>query len=843
MDLKYLEPGSEPERLKVPELRRILTENDVEYSPNAKKKALVAMYHEFIDPLLPSLREKFQFSDSSSGTKKRKRRSVSRDVTEESDDSDGSLSSASSVDDAILERLRRPLETPQKKKQRVISSDESVHKGVQRTPIVDKLNGKEPVRTPQKSVKITEFGTSSSEESDNDTHSSLTRSLNSQGSKSSNQAGVKYDFSYKRRTLSPDLNKLKISPAFAKQLKNTRSRSSGDSTREWDTAPSQRRKVSTHPDSGRVSGFESDINTSNTNAANTAGDNDEPVGENSEASRLVDFENMPQFKETGKEASEDVPLLAEEGPDVDVVDTYPEDDDIVELVDLDESVDRSTFNMDLLSNSEVEKSQQRAAAMENELSPEFQRSEEERDSNTVSPSSMSDSSEDDEAILISEDDEAILISDEKESTSTSVSSSVDLPVKRTKKPVLSFLNLIKKLFSTLLKLAIFAIFLTTVLLAIWYRNEKLYTGFCGHGMVAPSLQELAPSYKFMAHIDDLLKGYKPHCIPCPENAICYPYLKMRCKPEYRLERSKLAFFDLFPIPDKCVKDSQREKLIAEVVKKSLEFLRVKNAQIECGEGNNDIVSGISEGDLFQIFEEAKPSFLDNEQFEELWEDVVCKLKNEPDIIYRQVSDFELFSTETMKNTFTNRTKQLHAAENEFTNEVAQNNGANEVREKEKSVQHRYSSLKSNYLRSFSKKYISLRCQFEQDFYRTYQRYRYFIWGALGIIAVIKYIEHRLKEHFREKKLVNDLVERVIAKLKKNKEENKETSFLSAVQLRDSFLSGEGNLRYRNSIWNRVTKVVETKNTNIKSDLIEVHGDIMKCWKWIGETTPLSEMSK
>lgn len=62
---------------------------------------------------------------------------------------------------------------------------------------------------------------------------------------------------------------------------------------------------------------------------------------------------------------------------------------------------------------------------------------------------------------------------------------------------------------------------------------------------------------------------------------------------------------------------------------------------------------------------------------------------------------------------------------------------------------------------------------------------------------------------------------------------KEPPYLSTVQLRDILLSDVKNLKERNDLWEKVTKGLEANNTNIKSSLIEIHGDIMKCWEWIG----------
>lgn len=81
--------------------------------------------------------------------------------------------------------------------------------------------------------------------------------------------------------------------------------------------------------------------------------------------------------------------------------------------------------------------------------------------------------------------------------------------------------------------------------------------------------------------------------------------------------------------------------------------------------------------------------------------------------------------------------------------------------------------------------------------------------------------------------IKDLTNIVIEKLKKTKIEIPDVPYLSSVQLRDLLINDETNIKLRNIIWNDVTKNIESNNTNIKSSLLEIHGDMMRCWEWIG----------
>lgn len=86
-----------------------------------------------------------------------------------------------------------------------------------------------------------------------------------------------------------------------------------------------------------------------------------------------------------------------------------------------------------------------------------------------------------------------------------------------------------------------------------------------------------------------------------------------------------------------LKTTKKQQLVSEVVEKSLEFLRAKNAQISCGDGKDDIESGMTEDALYQIFNEARAPWIRDDEFEDLWIQVIKDLTEEPEILWRQVS--------------------------------------------------------------------------------------------------------------------------------------------------------------------------------------------------------------
>lgn len=145
--------------------------------------------------------------------------------------------------------------------------------------------------------------------------------------------------------------------------------------------------------------------------------------------------------------------------------------------------------------------------------------------------------------------------------------------------------------------------------------------------------------------------------------------------------------------------------------------------------------------------------------------------------------------------------------------------------------------KTRSFRSTSKKYIGMKCQFEREIFQTYKKFQRPIWLMLLLIVISKVIETKLKNYYKRKAKIEGLITQTMEKLKSQKVKSmsgsEENAYLSVVQLRDIFLSDIVDLKYKNQLWSHVVKFLEHNNSNIKSNLTEIRGDIMKCWEWIG----------
>lgn len=811
MSLEYLEPGFNAGTLKVAELRRILTENGVDYPLTAKKSRLLELYETSITPLLPELRSKIRnIKPSKKGIvietgngRKRDRKTVEREeesseksksdsdgdvsmesgnismarnisISSSSSDSDADSDANISSDDSLSMHITREPQTPDIKKRKKDTSNIG-------TPIINKVQKKN--RQTQQNPNSSTLPLLSS-----DSDSSEDENITPSGSKSigETKSNSNFDFSYQSKTVPPDLSKLRVSSGFAEQLKNA-IRANEDVTNVTNS-PTSNNGTQILPgkeyDEIKLSSpLDNELNKPAFNLYQTLND----VNSDNDSIEISQGNIKPIRAQTSFDISKDVDNIGISTPPL-VTERDIEDADnrTKQIQDIIEHENNSYENENMLSDTIEEL-------------PTVNYEKELKDNDNIQ-------------IIKNDIDETKLKKD----------------LKKSKK---SIPGIIFKLFWKLFLFSLVSIVIVIpIILGLWYREQRIFVGYCGEEVPFQGLSQFYPTIDQVRQIDTFLGKYAPTCIPCPENSICYPYLKLRCKPGYALQKSKYSLFGLVPIGDICIKDDRREQLVKEVVQKSLEFLRTKNADISCGEGNDDIASGITEDDLYRIFSESRATWMDNDEYDKIWEQAIRDLTNEPEIIVRQVS-IETKYFNNFSNNYTNKIKQLLEDGTDIPFDSDIDISANEVHWEEGHIQEARGAKKDRYFRSTSKKYIGIRCKFEREINQSYQEYKYPIWFLISFIILVKYIENKLKRYFNRKARVVELTDKTVDKLKRAK--NNEISYLSTVQLRDILLADVINLKERNQIWSQVVKKLEANNTNIQSKLVEIHGDIMKCWEWIG----------
>lgn len=789
MDLEYLKPGFDPSSLKVAQLRRILMENGVEFSPQSKKSALVGLFEERVKPEIPRLRSRYENllpSDKgivkvavNSGKKvqkkdkKRKKGKVSSAesaVLSGSENRDAESSGGarvastpfSDVNDfqqgGAVKRKGRKRKIVEKEEDREgdlgvaledRSREEAVDKkrrrkigDVEHTPITEKVAQKTPNKSPHKSLTIDKFESSSSSESSFNESSILNVSRRGHAGteRSDDRDTIKNDFSFERKTLVPDLNNLKVSPAFADELKVAYKENS---------VP-----VLARPES--------------------------------HSELEMNYISGPAEISVGKETSAETNVLEE---------------DLTSTVEP-ESYDHSKESQPIIGKDESHY----------------------EDINVEQPPASNTSQQPAEVKPVDEEPTS-----GKQHSIEHATKKVDSSRTR--------LGLAKPFFRSLGRMlrdtSLFLLVVIPILYGLWYREQRILVGYCGHETETGKLFD--SKITALSKIDEFLETQKPNCLPCPDHAICYPLMQMKCQPEYALHRNRWSLYHLLPLSDSCIKDTEREKLISEVVKKSLEFLRMKNAQYSCGESNDDSLSGMTEDELYQIFYESRAPWINDDEFDELWSQAVSDLIKEPEITWRQVSN-DFFSSSNSESMITNSQEdwlQLPDSKSSAIDRANHQPTINGVPAQAGHFSETDRAKKTRLLRSASKKYVGLRCKFEREIYQTYKKYAYLIWSTVIFVLLAKYTSYRIRKLYKQREVVEELSRKVVSKLKAIKKDNQAPDFLSVVQLRDVLLADVTDLSYKNKLWQAVAKTLERNNTNVRSTLMEIHGEIMKCWEWIG----------
>lgn len=848
MDMEYLNAGFDPNSLKVAQLRRILTENNIEFLPQSKKATLVQMFEQNVKPNISKLRKKYENmlpsdqdivkvkrSSKKKKEKRKDRKKKSLKVKDEEVDNTATPSLSSSADfDEAGETDNNPdeklaiIETPKEVTPFTEINDFQQESGHRRSSRKRKASDKEKEDS-EKEVKQTAeddvvVGMSSETSS---------ASATPNKSKDNNRVATR-----KRRR---KIGEGEHTPITEKVAKKTPQKSPHRSL------VIDKFETSSSDSSLNNSPLLNVTNNSKNKSLSESLGGASPSGSDFSYKRRtispditklnVSAAFAEQLKNAVKENS--VPALSQSEQE-----NFPKSSGINRMKTLSSTEDEThtpAATMLTLSGDESISSQETIKSMavekDSSVDPEILSTYEVDDEDEVNrgrtPDVLTDQGMTDTESRVNK------VHEEVENEHEPVEAVEDVGVSRR-----TILKSFMKSFSGFLyRFVVFSLIMIPILYGLWYREQRILVGYCGHEMPTQEFWTANSSYpSFMTNVNSFLQKNKPVCLPCPDHAICYPLMNIKCRPEYAFERNKWNLFNLLPLSDHCVKDSKRDKLIAEVVKQSLEFLRTKNAQFSCGECDDDSKSGMTEEELYQIFYESRAPWINDEEFDELWVQAVSDLKNEPEITWRQVSIDEMFFKDLsqIKETFVTNNKikslQLPTPGSERSRDT---NAATETHDLE--GQKGYISKADRWketriLRSTSQKYIGLRCKFEREIYQTYYRFRYMIWTLSIIGIIIKVIEYRLKRYYKQREKIDQLTKSVINKLKmvkEQQEQNQGTTFLSTVQLRDVFLADVTNLKYKNSLWQQVVKKLEHNNTNIKSSLMEIHGEIMKCWEWIG----------
>ena len=129
--------------------------------------------------------------------------------------------------------------------------------------------------------------------------------------------------------------------------------------------------------------------------------------------------------------------------------------------------------------------------------------------------------------------------------------------------------------------------------------------------------------------------------------------------------------------------------------------------------------------------------------------------------------------------------------------------------------------------------ITLQCSIRLSLLRTLSHYRLELLAFASLLLLISQINLRLKQRRVDNALVTKYVHialRILAR--KAALPAGGAGDVPVVQLRDQVLQHEFDPERRKRLWEGVQRVVEC-NSNVRAASKEVHGEVLRCWTWIG----------
>lgn len=154
----------------------------------------------------------------------------------------------------------------------------------------------------------------------------------------------------------------------------------------------------------------------------------------------------------------------------------------------------------------------------------------------------------------------------------------------------------------------------TFFAAVW-RQEKIAVGFCGIGREATGLAGV--------EVPEWAADILPQCEPCPPHAQCFRGLDLQCEQDFIKKDHPLSLNGLIPLPPTCEPDSEKTRKVTLVADRTVQMLRQRKAQHECGEpdidGNLVESPEMGETELKQRMASEKRRGMTDEEFSELFE--------------------------------------------------------------------------------------------------------------------------------------------------------------------------------------------------------------------------------
>ncbi|KAK9449732.1 Man1-Src1p-C-terminal domain-containing protein [Limtongia smithiae] len=316
---------------------------------------------------------------------------------------------------------------------------------------------------------------------------------------------------------------------------------------------------------------------------------------------------------------------------------------------------------------------------------------------------------------------------------------------------------------------------------VFWRNEKFRIGYCD----VTGLGTYVSSYE-----PNTLRWYiEPRCTPCPAHAICRPHFRSECESEFVQRKSLLAFGGLLPVAPTCAPDTaklQRARILLEEI---VHVLRVRNAEVQCctdGSAGNDAT--MAQGELKQKLYSMKSIALSDEMFEELW---ALAWKDLPERA-------EIYVVDTTDTTAEERVGSSSGSE------------------------------------------FPIGCILRREVRGFIEANKGSITSLVFITLVVLIVQNVAVRYRTRKAKVQELVRQCLSVLYEQQVQSdgditgRTQRFVVVAQLKDRLLAHAhvDDAGERRRVWGDVQGKIEA-NANVRSRQMELHGEIMRIWEWIG----------
>lgn len=164
--------------------------------------------------------------------------------------------------------------------------------------------------------------------------------------------------------------------------------------------------------------------------------------------------------------------------------------------------------------------------------------------------------------------------------------------------------------------------------ATWWRQEKLAVGYCGIGRQPNALSHV--------QIPQWAEVLQPICEPCPQHAICYQRMEIRCEHDFVSQPHPLSLGGLVPLPPSCEPDGDKVRRVKAVADRAVEELRERKAQAECGilkdSNGKDVSVEIDDIELKKEVGRKRRRSMNAAEFENLWKGAIGEIIGREEVV-------------------------------------------------------------------------------------------------------------------------------------------------------------------------------------------------------------------